>query len=248
MFPVFLYTDGSCLGNPGPGGYAAILQGNGRQRELVGSDAHTTNNRMELMAVITGLQALTRRCRVTVVTDSHYVTTILNGNGRAKANLDLVAQLRQVADQHDVTVQHVNGHSGHGLNERCDQLATAAAKSQRERCAGCQVVNFKTYGSVAALDQAFGKRWLYIGRTNPYAGLAQSPLANPFKVKEYGRGQTIPHYRQWLWERIQAGDEAVLNALRMIGEDTVLVCYCKPGPCHGGVVKAAAAWLKQQAG
>src|SRR5688500_16480970 len=106
MFPVFLYTDGSCLGDPGPGGYAAIPQGNGRQRELVGSEPHTTNNRMELMAVMAGLQVLTRRCQVTVVTDSQYVATILNGNGRAKANLDLVAQLRQLADQHDVAVQH----------------------------------------------------------------------------------------------------------------------------------------------
>jgi ribonuclease HI len=193
MFPVFLYTDGSCLGNPGPGGYATILQGNGRPGWAgVGTEAHTTNNRMELIAVIAGLQVLTHRCQVTVVTNSQYVATILNGNGRAKANLDLVAQLRQLADQHDVTVQHVNGHSGHAFNERCDQLAMAAAKSQQEDCSGCQVVNFKSYGSIAALDQAFGKRWLYIGRTNPYAGLAQSPLANPFKVKEYGRGKTIP--------------------------------------------------------
>jgi hypothetical protein len=115
----------------------------------------------------------------------------------------------------------------------------------------CSVINFKQHGSVQALRQAFGDRWLYIGRANNHAGLAQSPLANPYKVKEFGgRGKTLPpgstlgHYRRWLWERIQAGDTAVLDALQAINESTVLVCWCKPGPCHGDVVKAAAAWLR----
>ena len=70
MFQITLYTDGSCLGNPGPGGYAAVLQCNGRCKEITGHSAHTTNNRMELQAVIAGLQALKHRCQVTVVTDS----------------------------------------------------------------------------------------------------------------------------------------------------------------------------------
>ncbi len=113
----------------------------------------------------------------------------------------------------------------------------------------CNVVNFKHYGSIQALDHAWGNRWVYIGRANDYAGLAQSPLANPFKVKQYGRGGTLPpgstlgHYRRWLWGRIQAGDETVLSMLQAIGEESVLVCWCAPGPCHGDVVKAAAAWL-----
>jgi hypothetical protein len=112
----------------------------------------------------------------------------------------------------------------------------------------CQVINFKQYGSVEKLNQVFGNRWLYIGRVNRQVGLSQSPLANPFKVKAFGgqHGSTLTHYRQWLWERIQAGDETVLDALKTIDENTVLVCYCKPGPCHGDVVKAAAAWLRQQ--
>lgn len=111
----------------------------------------------------------------------------------------------------------------------------------------CTVANFKTYGSVQALNQAFGDRWVYIGRANSYAGLPQSPLANPFKVREFGgRGQTLPHYKRWLWQRIQAGDEAVLEALRAIDAQTVLICWCKPGPCHGDVVKAAAAWVQAQ--
>ena len=129
MFQVTLYTDGSCLGNPGPGGYAAVLSCNGRAKEITGGSDQTTNNRMELQAVIAGLQALKRRCQVTVVTDSQYVVTILN-NGRAKANLDLVQQVRQLAGRHDITVQQVRGHSGHKMNERCDQLATAIARQR----------------------------------------------------------------------------------------------------------------------
>jgi len=117
----------------------------------------------------------------------------------------------------------------------------------------CQVTNFKQYSSIEALNQAFGDRWVYIGRANNYAKLSQSPLANPFKAKDFGgRGQTLPpgstlgHYRQWLWKRIRAGDEAVLDALRSIVPSSVLICWCKPGPCHGDVVKAAAAWLHRQ--
>ncbi len=143
---VFLYSDGSCKGNPGPGGYAAILQCNGHfdklsagyTKEITGSSDHTTNNRMELQAVIAGLQALNRRCPVTVVTDSQYVVTILK-NGRAKANLDLVQQVRQLACQHDITVQQVRGHSGHtsagsaqAMNERCDRLARAEANQRQQ--------------------------------------------------------------------------------------------------------------------
>jgi hypothetical protein len=109
----------------------------------------------------------------------------------------------------------------------------------------CQVINFKQYGSVDALNQAFGDRWLYIGRANRHAGLPESPLANPYKARDYGRGGTLPHYRRWLWQRIQAGETAVLAALRAIDEQSVLVCWCAPNPCHGDVIKAAAAWLRE---
>jgi ribonuclease HI len=131
MFQVTLYTDGSCIGNPGPGGYAAVLNCNGRAKEITGGSDYTTNNRMELQAVIAGLQALKRRCRMTVVTDSQYVVTILN-NGRAKANLDLVQQLRQLACRHDITVQQIRGHYGHEMNERCDRLANAEARQRQQ--------------------------------------------------------------------------------------------------------------------
>ena len=113
----------------------------------------------------------------------------------------------------------------------------------------CQVINFKQFGSAQALDKAFGGRWLYIGRANSHAGLPASPLANPFKVQAFGgqRGVTLSHYRGWLWQRIRAGDPAVVAALHSIDETTVLVCWCKPGPCHGDVIKAAAAWLRRPA-
>jgi len=123
---VHLYVDGSCRGNPGPGGYAAVLQYGRHERELVGGQDRTTNNRMELMAVISGLKALKRRCQIIVVTDSQYVATMLNG-GRAKANRDLIQELHQLANQHEIAVEKVNGHSGHLMNERVHRLAHAEA-------------------------------------------------------------------------------------------------------------------------
>ena len=126
MTDVMLFVDGSCRGNPGPGGYCAILQANDRGKALVGGDDQTTNNRMELTAVLVGLQALKRPCTVQVVTDSRYVVTILQG-GQARANRELVAQVRVAAAGHQVTVGWVAGHSGHAENERCHQLAHAEA-------------------------------------------------------------------------------------------------------------------------
>ena len=130
MFEVQLYTDGSCLGNPGAGGYASILQFGKHEKVLTGGVARSTNNRMELQAVIAGLDALKKPCQVTVITDSRYVAAIL-GSGKAKANLDLVKQARSLAAQHTVAVEVVAGHSGHALNERCDRLAQAAARSHK---------------------------------------------------------------------------------------------------------------------
>jgi ribonuclease HI len=124
---VSMFVDGSCLGNPGPGGWAAILQCGAHEKEVVGGTDRTTNNRMELTAVLAGLQALKRRCQVTVVTDSQYVATILS-QGRAKANLDLVQPLRQLASQHEIIVQTVPGHSGHEMDECCDQLVQDEAR------------------------------------------------------------------------------------------------------------------------
>ena len=131
---VLLYTDGSCLGNPGPGGWSAILQCGEHEKELVGGADHTTNNRMELTAVLEGLKALTRRCQVTVVTDSQYVATILNG-GKAKANRDLVYEVHTQARRHEVIVQQVRGHSGYEMNELADQLAFTEANHRKQMIA-----------------------------------------------------------------------------------------------------------------
>jgi ribonuclease HI len=128
---VSMFVDGSCLGNPGPGGWAAILQCGQHEKEVVGGADHTTNNRMELTAVLEGLKALTRRCQVTVVTDSQYVATILNG-GKAKANQDLVHEVRVQARRHEVIVQQVRGHNGHEMNELADQLAFTEANHRKQ--------------------------------------------------------------------------------------------------------------------
>ena len=108
------------------------------------------------------------------------------------------------------------------------------------------IVNFKQYSSAAALTATFGDKWLYIGRAHPHYNLKISPLANPYRVRDFGNlpGVTLPHYRRHLWQRIQAGDAAVLSVLKAIDEDTVLVCWCD-GVCHGQGVRDAAAWLRR---
>ena len=138
---VTLYTDGACIGNPGPGGYGVVLLHNGYRKELSGGFRLTTNNRMEMMAVIVGLRALKERCRVTVFSDSQYVVEAgtkgwaqrwrENGWRRNKKeraiNPDLWDQLLDLCSRHDVTFRWVRGHAGIRENERCDQLATEAA-------------------------------------------------------------------------------------------------------------------------
>lgn len=134
---VVLYTDGACSGNPGPGGWGAILEYAGHERELCGGEAQTTNNRMELTAVIQGLSALKERCHVTIISDSKYVLDALrlgwakkwqaNGWMRNKhdpaLNSDLWEQLLSLMEQHEVSLEWIKGHAGHPKNERCDQLA-----------------------------------------------------------------------------------------------------------------------------
>ena len=138
--PVILHTDGSCLNNPGPGGWAAILQWNGNEKELSGAVPDTTNNRMELQATIEGLNALSRPMNVELHTDSKYVMDGVTAwmpkwrrNGwktaakKPVANQDLWQQLDAALARHSVNWHWVKGHSGDPLNERCDDLARAAA-------------------------------------------------------------------------------------------------------------------------
>ena len=138
---VELYTDGACLGNPGPGGWAALLRFNGTEKELSGCDPDTTNNRMEMQAVIEGLKALSRPSTVTVYTDSQYVqkgiTEWINAwkargwKTAAKKpvkNVDLWLELEETQERHSVTWQWVKGHAGHPENERVDDLARQEAE------------------------------------------------------------------------------------------------------------------------
>ena len=137
MKQVTLYTDGACSGNPGPGGWGAILECEGHRKELSGGEASTTNNRMELTAVITGLSALKEPCTVTLYSDSKYIIDAIqkgwakkwraNGwmrNAKDPAlNPDLWEKLLDLLEKHEVTFVWVKGHAGHPENERCDQLA-----------------------------------------------------------------------------------------------------------------------------
>lgn len=143
MKKVQLITDGACLGNPGPGGWAAILRYNEHKKELWGSEPQTTNNRMELRAAIEGLRALKEGCAVEVVTDSEYlkngITTWIHGWKRkgwmtaAKKpviNQDLWKALDAEASRHETTWVWTKGHADHTDNNRCDELATRAAREQ----------------------------------------------------------------------------------------------------------------------
>lgn len=145
MRKVTLYTDGSCSGNPGPGGWGAILDCEGHRKELSGGAANTTNNRMEMTAVIEGLAALKYSCDVTLVSDSKYVIDAITkgwavswrSRGWKKAdkspalNADLWKILLKEIERHTLTCKWVKGHAGHPENERCDQLAVMETEKHR---------------------------------------------------------------------------------------------------------------------
>ena len=145
MRPVTLFTDGACSGNPGPGGWGAILRWNDTERELSGGEAATTNNRMELMAVIAGLSVLKRSCTVEVYTDSQYVQKGISewvrnwkrrgwktADNKPVKNEDLWRQLDELAANHTVSWHWVRGHAGHPENERADALARKGLKDAAE--------------------------------------------------------------------------------------------------------------------
>lgn len=137
MKKVNIYSDGACSKNPGPGGYGVVLEYNGSEAELSGGERETTNNRMELMGVIVGLEALKEPCEVVVTSDSKYVTDAFNrgwlnswqkknwkkSDGKPVMNKDLWERLLNAAKIHEVKFVHVLGHNGHEYNERCDRLA-----------------------------------------------------------------------------------------------------------------------------
>lgn len=145
MTTVYLYTDGACKGNPGVGGWGALLRYGRHEKTLFGGEAHTTNNRMELTAIIEGLKALKRPCQVVICTDSQYVKNGMeswihgwkkNGwktaNKQAVKNEDLWKNLDQEVQRHDVTWTWVKGHAGHPDNERADALANQGVSSVQD--------------------------------------------------------------------------------------------------------------------
>ena len=141
---VTIYTDGACLGNPGPGGYGVVLLHGKHRKELSGGFRLTTNNRMEMMAAIVGLNALKKRCMVKLYSDSQYLVHAIregwakrwrqNGWKRNKKeealNADLWEKLLDLCDQHEVEFSWIRGHSGDKENERCDWLSVQAAKEK----------------------------------------------------------------------------------------------------------------------
>ena len=142
MKKVFIFTDGACSGNPGPGGWGTILRFGEHEKELSGGEANTTNNRMELTAVIEGLKALKEPCEVELTSDSQYVCNGINKgwakkwrqnnwikSDKTKAkNPELWGELLDLLEKHKVSIIWVRGHNGHPENERCDALAVAAAE------------------------------------------------------------------------------------------------------------------------
>jgi len=146
MKHVDIYTDGACKGNPGAGGYAAILVYKGIEKEVHGGEKLTTNNRMELLAAIKGLELLKEPCDVTLYSDSKYLVDAINkgwvkswvekgwklSNGKPAQNIDLWERLLEQIKKHKVTFEWVKGHDGHKYNERCDLLAVSEAEKHQK--------------------------------------------------------------------------------------------------------------------
>ena len=142
MKKVEIFSDGACSGNPGPGGYGVVLRYGTNEKELSGGAPDTTNNRMELMGVITGLEALKKPCKVIIQTDSKYVVDGITkgwakswkkngwvkGDKKPALNSDLWNRLLNLLEKYDVEFRWIKGHAGHPENERCDKLAVAARK------------------------------------------------------------------------------------------------------------------------
>ena len=143
--PIHIFSDGACSGNPGPGGWAALIRYGRQEKEISGGEAHTTNNRMELTAATRALQALTRSCKVVIHTDSQYVVKGItewlpgwkrrgwkNSQNKPVENRDLWEELDAATKGHKIDWQWVKGHAGHAENERVDKLAVAASMQFRK--------------------------------------------------------------------------------------------------------------------
>ena len=146
---IHIYTDGACLGNPGPGGWAAIVQLNGEETELAGHEDGTTNNRMEVTAAIKGLEATPKGSMVTLYSDSQYLVNTMTKGWKRRANVDLWTRLDTLVAQRSVVWEWVRGHAGHPENERADKLATGAVGTSGN---GSRLTHVDEQGRVRMVD------------------------------------------------------------------------------------------------
>jgi cyclic pyranopterin phosphate synthase len=146
---ISIYTDGACLGNPGPGGWGAIVQRNGEETELAGHEDGTTNNRMEVMASIKGLEATPEGSMVTLYSDSQYLVNTMTKGWKRRANVDLWTRLDTLVAKRDVAWEWVRGHAGHPENERADKLATGMAGTSGN---GSRLSHVDEQGKVKMVD------------------------------------------------------------------------------------------------
>jgi len=146
---IHIYTDGACKGNPGPGGWGAIVQRDGEETELAGHEGGTTNNRMEVLAAIKGLEATPERSMVTVYSDSKYLVNTMTRGWKRRANVDLWSRLDTLVAQRSVDRQWGRGHVGHPENERADKLATDMAGAAGDRS---RLTHLDEGGSVVMVD------------------------------------------------------------------------------------------------
>ena len=147
-----IYTDGACSGNPGPGGWAAVVLENGSKRTLHGREKRTTNNRMEMLAVIKGLEAVPESSHVTVLSDSQYVVSTMSRNWKRRANHDLWDRLDAEAGKRFVRWEWVRGHAGDRYNEEADALANRAANMAREKSANPALTHVDESGEAHMVD------------------------------------------------------------------------------------------------
>ncbi len=147
-----IFTDGACSGNPGRGGWAAVILRDGYTQEICGGERRTTNNRMEMTAVIEGLAAVPSGAEVTVYSDSQYVVNTMTMNWKRNKNQDLWAKLDREAAAHQVTWEWIRGHAGHPMNERADRLATEQTRHRAPVSGGSQLSHVDTEGKASMVD------------------------------------------------------------------------------------------------
>ena len=210
---IHIYTDGSCLGNPGPGGWAAIIEENGGKKRLAGREDDTTNNRMEILAVIKGLQATPSHSEVTIFSDSQYVVNTMTKCWKRKANQDLWAALDTAVKERRVTWKWVRGHAGNPGNEEADALANQQIGAPPE-----------SKGTLPHLDQEGHARMVDVGEKRPTAREAVA------RGSVHMKPETL---RLIMQGQVQKGD--VLSVARIAGvmaakRTSELIPLCHPIP------------------